>query len=156
MINCYVEDFPKNSILIPWEINNSFLAPLHFSSKSKKWILPYDIFLGLHDLWKVIIKFEKLNHYSQYLDSLEKNIDSIIKVIPLPENMWAWDGHYYEWFLSDEKKNLVKWFRSCKKSDILLLINLIRNKVLEAKNKQKSLIFWGEGSMDILYWWEDY
>jgi hypothetical protein len=70
----------------------------------------------MNDFWAdVEFPPEKLDRLYHDFDMLEKNIDEIIKVVPLPKKIWGWES-YYPWFVSiyegwidDFKKNFQKF-----------------------------------------------
>ena len=170
MIHVFLKNNLKDFwyIMLPYEINNEFLFDIDQYTKKNisKW--------GKLNIWVSDFKDleflpEKLNKLYNDFEVLEKNLDEIIKVIPLPKTIWNFDGHYWDWYISFikwwekelkksfpnmdnnkikdliDEKNLIDWdndyIKTFTKKDMLLIIWLIKKKILEAKEKWETLIF---------------
>ena len=144
MISCHLEwEWSKNwwTIQIPHEINNNFFWLIYSAIQEWK-IKDIDIHILYSDFWKVVISPNKIDKLIEDYTILEKHIDKIIKIIPLPKTIWDFDGHYYKWFLVSLKQyEEIDGIKDFNKEDILYLIKLIKKKALEAKEKWKDLIF---------------
>ena len=117
----------------------------------------HHIAVWLSDFWDVVFPPEKIDKLIEDYEILEKNLDTITEFLPLPEYIWEFDGRYYEWFISRYENGIVSpkdltdeiyltnyWTKEFTKEDMLLLISLIKKKALEAKKKNKNLIFSGD------------
>ena len=106
MISCHLEwEWSKNwwTIQIPHEINNNFFWWIYSAIQEWK-IKDIDIHILYSDFWKVVISPNKIDKLIEDYTILEKHIDKIIKIIPLPKTIWDFDGHYYKWFLVSLKQ----------------------------------------------------
>lgn len=148
MIACYWEWYIWNNyITLPYEINNSFFWPLNIEMNNwgmiNYWFkIRYNDFSG-----DVIISPEKLDQHLSAYETLEKNLDNIIKIVPLPKKVWTFDWYYYPWFIEyidDKIDREIYGEKDFTKQDMLLLIDLIKIKILEAKEKNVALIFSGD------------
>lgn len=129
-------------VSIPHEVNNEFLGNVGRASKTIEGKLPYDVFVWLADFWDVFIEPHQIDEYISYYILLKKNLDEIIKMVPLPKVIWEFDGYYREWFvMSKDVDTTVDWEKEFTKADMLLLIDLIIKKAQEAKEKGVNLQF---------------
>lgn len=155
--------------MLPHEINNEFLWNAWRAAREWKisWVIDVPSFW---DFANVEFPPEKLDQLYHDFDVLEKNLDEIIKIVPLPKKIGIFDGYYYEWFTHYRPSDLTKlkeyldkykqWlypeFEEDKMniyidhpdiftpSDMLLIISLIKKKILEAKEKNETLVFSGD------------
>lgn len=165
MITVYLKKSYKTGwfIVLPHEINNGFLWNAWRLAKEWKikWIINIPSFW---DFWAVEFPVEKLDKLYNDFEILEKNLDNIIKIIPLPKQIWWWESYpvgfisfYKEWAKEFKKyfpecdfeyinwiidyKNYVEKPTNFTKEDMLLIISLIKKKILEAKEKWETLVF---------------
>jgi len=174
MIHVFLKDHTKNfwQIMLSHEINNEFLFDLDQYTKNNiiKW---WHLDIWLSDFNDVEFPLEKLDKLYNDFDILEKNIDEIIWMIPLPKKIWGFDWYYWDWYVSilewwkqdfkkyfpevsDEKiENMINYWnlidnvpdnytKNFTKQDMLLIISLIKKKILEAKEKNETLVFSGD------------
>lgn len=150
------------SIEIPYEINHNFLLEAHFKAQEWKifWVNEVICFSDygewtIYDIWDIDNLILKLN-------DLEKNIDNIAKIVPIPKMIGMYDWRVIVWYESHKKYNSSshKWeninlfsnyveilngsYLNCEKKDILYIIDLIRKLALRAKKINKPLVFIGE------------
>jgi hypothetical protein len=131
--------------MIPHEINNEFLIHVHWYTKEKE--TPWgNLGVWVSDFADVEFPPEKLDQIYHDFDVLEKNLDEIIKIVPLPPKIGVFDWYYIPWFISDATNlnDEVFWTKEFTKSDMLLIISLIKKKILEAKEKNQTLVFSGD------------
>lgn len=149
MIECFLAFPPRkysddHSILIPHEVNNQFF------SKAGRFLFPESGIKGSGDIGSVIIPTFEIDDYLAKLQVLEDNLDEIIKIIPLPETVGEWDGHYHpEYWTSDVYDDRVELNtgergKPFNKIEFLKILKLIRRKALEAKEKDMNLVFSGD------------
>ena len=153
MIDIYIwqSEQNKHSIWMPYEINNEFLWNARRAAEEWKikWVnyTPSfnDFWTPMEFLWKELDKL-----YNDF-DILENNLDEIIKVVPLPKMIWAFDWSLYVWFKNpmefDNYVELWTWdyvWQYFDKKSMLYLIWLIKKKILEAKEKWETLVFSGD------------
>ncbi len=172
MIRVTLKDAYKNtwSVMLPYEINNDFFIYVSLYTKKNSTSFGY-LNIWMNDFWAdVEFPPEKLDQLYHDFDVLEKNLDEIIKLVPLPEKIGVFDDYYYEWFthyrpadlnklkeyLDQYKQWLYPEYKEDKMntyidhpdiftpSDMLLIISLIKKKILEAKEKNETLVFSGD------------
>jgi len=170
MIHVFLWDGWKDPwyIMLPHEINNEFFSPA--STAAEEWKIKWINFIPYFwDFWDVEYPVEELGKLYKDFEVLEQNLDKITKVVPLPKTIWNFDGHYWDWYISFiewwkeqlkksfpemnnneildliNEKNLVDWddeyIKNFTKEDMLLIIELIKKKILEAKEKWETLVF---------------
>lgn len=150
MISIYLKDSYKWdwSIQIPHEINNEFLWNARKAAESWKikWIkyLP-----SFSDFWIVEFPVEKLDKLYEDFDTLEKNLNEIVEIVPLPKVVGTFDGMLYVWYRTniwfDNYVELWTWWGQYFDTEhMLYLIWLIKQKILEAKAKWETLVFSGD------------
>lgn len=131
--------------MIPHEINNEFLWNAWRAAREWKvsWVIDVPSFWDFAD---VEFPPEKLDQLYHDFDILERNIDEIVKVVPLPQKIGVFDWYYIPWFISDATNlnDEVFWTKEFTPSDMLLIISLIKKKILEAKEKNETLVFSGD------------
>ena len=157
--------------MLSHEINNEFLIHLDIHTKNNitKW---WHLDVSFWNFANVEFPLEKLDKLYRAFDILEKNIDEIIDMIPLPTKIWEFDWYYWDWYVSvlewwtkdfkkyfpdirDEKiETMIKnwnlvdneenYIKNFTKKDMLLIISLIKKKILEAKEKWETLVFSGD------------
>ena len=130
-------------IVIPYEINNDFF--IETEVKISEWKIKMD---SINISWPNFWRWWKLNwseiiSYIKDCELFEKNLDTIIKIIWLPKQIWRFDDYYIEWFIRDKiNDNYVEfWIKEITKEDIILLLSLLKNKAKEAIEKWKTLEF---------------
>lgn len=165
-------DIYKNTwfIMLPYELNIDFFYKIEEYTRNNP-IKYWHLNIKYNDFWAdKEFQLEKLDKLYNDFEMLEKNIDEIIKIIPLPKKIWAFDGYYRggfiyyrpsnlnklkvyldkykEWLYpeyEEEKLNIYKeWTKDFTKDDMLLIISLIKKKILEGKEKWEGLIFVSE------------
>ena len=154
-------------VTLPHEINNEFLWNAWRSARDWKikWIINIPSF---NDFWDdVEFSLNKLDKLYNDFEILEKNLDEIIKVVPLPKKIWWWEW-YNKSFISFNKewieefkkyfpnfpendindivnhKNMIENPTDFTKEDMLQIISLIKKKIKEAKEKWETLVFSGD------------
>ena len=172
MISVCLKDSYKNTwwVMLPYELNMEFFYKIEEYTRNNS-IRYWYLNIKYNDFWAdKEFQLDELDKLYNDLDVLEKNLDEIIKIIPLPKKIWVFDGYYREWFIfyrpsdlnklkkyldqyrewlypkyEEEKLNIYKeWTKDFKKEDMLLIISLIKKKILEAKNKWETLVFVAE------------
>lgn len=151
MIECCIKnrDLNDHIVILPHEINNEFLWDAWRAARNWeiKWV--YDV-PSFSDFWAPVEfsvwELDKL--YSDF-EVLEKNLDEIIKIVPLPEKVWCFDGILFVWYRTNIWfDNYIElwtwWYKFFDKQDMLYIISLIKKKILEAKEKWETLIFSGD------------
>jgi hypothetical protein len=168
MIEIHLKDYYKNtwSILMPHEINNEFLWNVWRAARDWKinWVYSFPFFW---DFARVDFSPDKLDTLYDDYEILEQNLDAIIQIVPLPKEIWQFDIWFYPWFAvyhpsnindlkiwlderkkwnhlpyEEEKKNIfIDDPKPCTKEDILLLIQLTKKMILDAKEKNETLCF---------------
>ena len=170
MIHIFLKNNLKDFwyIMLPHEINNEFLWNARRAVEG--WKIKWAKYIpSFWDYWDVEYSIEKLSKLYKDFEILEKNLDEIIKIIPLPKTIWNFDGHYWDWYIAFikwwekelkrsfpnmdnnkikdliDEKNLIDWdnnyIKTFTKEDMLLIISLIKKKILEAKEKWETLVF---------------
>jgi len=161
----------EHSILIPHEVNNQFLGsaarylfpnnqflwkvarylfPRHsrFLWKTVRYLSPSNNLIGLGDYGTVVIISKQIDKYLKQLQILESKFDEIVKIIPLPKMIGLEDGHYYPGYLhrtyDGKEVDTVDEPLEFTKEEFFKLLNLIRKKALEAKEKNMNLVFSGD------------
>lgn len=168
MISLTLKDHIKNFwyVTLPYEINNEFL--FNVDQYTKKNATPWwHLDVWASDFADVEFPPEKLDQLYHDFDVLEKNLDEIIKTVPLPEKIGGWESYQQDFlFIKNEwREDFNKYFPNKKndfidgiinfrgyiekptsftKSDMLLIISLIKKKILEAKEKNETLVFSGD------------
>ncbi len=169
MITVYLKKSYKTGwfIVLPHEINNEFLWNAWRAARDWEihWVNNIPSF---NDFWvDVEFPIEKLDNLYNDFEILERNLDGIIKIVPLPKKIWWWESYpigfisfYEEWieefkkYFPESTQEYIDWIISYKsyieeptqftKEDILLIISLIKKKILEAKEKWETLVFSGD------------
>ena len=153
-------------VTLPHEINNEFLFNLDQYTKKNPtswWYLE----VWASDFGSIEFPPDKLDKLYHDFDILEKHLDEIIKIVPLPKVIGWWEW-YHKGFVSfykegvDEVRKYLPQIRedeiqdivNCEnmiqqpvpflESDLLLIISLIKKKILEAKEKNETLVFSGD------------
>lgn len=166
MIRIFLKSYEKDlwRVTMPHEINNEFLW--RASQEIKSWkISGMENFPSLNDFWAdVEFWVNELDKLYNEFELLEKSLDEITKIIPLPKKVWGWERYnkqfinFYEYwvaevkkylpYLSDEeirditnKENMIQELTDFTQEDMLLIISLIKKKILEANEKWEILVF---------------
>lgn len=123
-------------ICIPYEINHNFFVEIALKTQKKLNNLPH-LNIAWPDFWRwYILEWEILNKYIKNCEYVKKNLDEIIKFIPMTNTIWKMDWYYLKWFISKVGlDNYFEWENVLEKEDILLLLDLIIKKAKEAKEK---------------------
>ena len=150
MIECCLKNRELNDyiVILPHEINNEFLFDIHQYTKKNPTLFGY---LGVwaSDFGSIEFPPEKLDQLYHDFDLLEKNLDEIIKLVPLPKMVWCFDWMMYVGYRTnigfDNYVELWTWgWKYFDKKDMLYLLSLIKTKILEAKEKNETLVFSGD------------
>lgn len=141
--------FEKFIVLMPHEINNQFLGTISRMSHNKQ--IPYNFtLLGVSDFGNVIIPSYKLDEYILQLDTLKDNLDDVLKYHPLPKTIWGFDLRRFENYKSliGETENgeieVSSFGVPFSKKEMLVFLNILKEKVLEAKSYNADLRFLGD------------
>lgn len=123
-------------ISIPYEINHNFFVEISLKTQKQLNKLPF-LNIAWPDFWRwFILKWEILNKFIKDCEYIKYNIDEIIKIIPLPKEMWKFDNYHINWFiLKNELDNYIEWSSELKKEDIILLLDLMIKKANESISK---------------------
>jgi len=150
MIECCLKNRELNDyvVILPHEINNEFFRKIRWSIQTWE-INLINYFPILNDFWTVEFSVEELDKLYKDFEILEENLDEIIKIVPLPKMVWTFDWMLYVWYRTNVWfDNYVElwtgWWKYFNKEDILYLLSLIKKKILEAKEKNETLIFSGD------------
>lgn len=129
-------------ITIPYEINHNFFVEIALKTQNQLNNLPH-LNIAWPDFWKwYLIDWEILNKFIKDCEYIKNNFNEIIKIIPLPKEVWKFDNYYIDWFVT--KNNLDKyleWEFNLKKEDIFLLLDLMIKKANESIEKWVGLEF---------------
>lgn len=153
-------------VQLPHEINNEFLFHVDQYTKENSTTWWY-LNVWTSDFGNIEFPPDKLDKLYRDFDILEKNLGEIIKIIPLPKKIWGWESYYpgfvsfyeewryefkkyFPWVSDTEIEDIIHWrnwiehptdFTSL---NMLLIISLIKKKILEAKEKNETLVFSGD------------
>ncbi len=150
MIECCLKNRDLNDyiVILPHEINNEFLGNAGRAARAWKISGVHDV-PSFWDFGNVEFPPEKLDQLFHDFDTLEKNLDEITKIVPLPKMVWCFDGILFVGYRTnvgfDNYVELWTWgWKYFDKDDFLYLISLIKKKILEAKEKNETLVFSGD------------
>jgi len=149
MISCHVDWENRQTwnwnINIPHEINNLFLFAVDRYTKNNDIVWKH-LNIWLSDFWKVEFVPEEIDNLVESYEILIENFDKINGIIPIPDKVWMFDWYIDVWYItSPDFDNFVElwtwWCKYFNKKEFILLISLIKKMAIEAKEKNKNLVF---------------
>lgn len=135
----------ENYLHIPYEINHNFLFEIE--KLINNWTIKLsNINIAWPDFWRgwQILNKPNLLKFISDCDYLEKWLDEIIKIVPLPEEIWKFDDGYVEWFEMNNSWHdfyIPSWIKKVNKNDIIILLWLMKKIAKKALEKWTWLQF---------------